>query len=285
MRKAVRTAERIIFLLLSLIIFPLQFGITGLCVVIMLPFGYLGIYSVLPPIMRFVSWSIFLSSGKIIHVYGKKNIRPDKNYILLANHAGYHDVPAIMSFIPSLSWLGKDRFLKIPVFGTFLKFIKFIPVYPGYPEKSRQAIDKAIATARQLTIAIFPEGTRTYDGRLSSFKKGFVHIMRGSDLDILPITLNGFFTYMPRHRWIINPFVRLEAIVHPPIKREDILHLSNEEIVELVHCTIASVYHDQSEWLFPGPKRIQEAAKNKKRTTMIVKAMDKTKKRRASKKK
>lgn len=253
--------------------FCLQFGFTGLLIILVLPFCYLGMNFMLTPVMRLISWLIFLSAGKVIRVYGKENIKPGKNYLLIMNHASYFDVPAIMTFAPAPSWLGNERFLRIPVFATFLKFIQYIPVFPGNPEKSRQSIDTAIAKAKQLTIAIFPEGTRTPHGRMNPFKKGFIHILRGSDLDILPITMNGFYSLMPRHRWIINPFVRLEIVVHPAIKREDVLPMENEDIAALVRGTIASAYYDQHDWLFPTPSRIKNIFCQIRNTKKFVKRM------------
>jgi 1-acyl-sn-glycerol-3-phosphate acyltransferase len=253
-------------------IIPLQIGIIVIYLLLILPFCYLGAKSILTPSMRFIARLLFLVSGKFVHVYGKHNIRSDRNYLLISNHSSYFDVPGIVTFSPSLSWLGRDKFLKIPVFSTFLKFIQFIPVYPGNHEKSFQTINAAVAKADNLTIAIFPEGTRTSHGRMNTFKKGFVHIFRGADLDILPVTLNGFYTFMPRHRWIVNPFVRLEAIVHPPIPREQLLSLTNDEIVEIVRGTIASGYRDQGDWWFPSLRRIREQRRGRRSTKNLVKA-------------
>jgi 1-acyl-sn-glycerol-3-phosphate acyltransferase len=261
--------------LVSWVCFALQFGVTGVFIILVLPFGYLGMNFMLTPVMRLISWSIFLSAGKIIRVYGKENIKPGKNYLLIMNHASYFDVPAIMTFAPAPSWLGSERFLRIPIFSTFLRFIKYIPVYPGNPDKSRQSIDTAIANSKRVTIGIFPEGTRTPHGRLNPFKKGFVHILRGSNLDVLPITMNGFYSFMPRHRWIINPFVRLEIIVHPAIRREDLLPMQNEDIAEIVRGTISSIYYDQGDWLFPTPSRLKQKYRQIRNTKNFVKRMRK----------
>jgi hypothetical protein len=92
--------------------------------------------------------------------------------------------------------------------------------------------------------------------------------MRGSELDILPVTLNGFFTLKPRHRWRTNPFVRLEVFIHPPIPRASLIPKSDDEIVHIVRNTIASAYHDQEEWLFPRPTILKKQRRNAKKTIL-----------------
>jgi 1-acyl-sn-glycerol-3-phosphate acyltransferase len=137
--------------------------------------------------------------------------------------------------------------LRIPVIASFLRATHFVPVYRKDPLRSRQAVDSAIDESSQLTIAIFPEGTRTASGNMNTFKKGFVHILRGSNLDILPITLNGFYRFMPRHSLKIDPRAHLEIVVHPPIRREDLLSKNNEEIVDIVSNVIHSAYRNPNE--------------------------------------
>ena len=261
-----RLLEGIPMMIFSIIIMPIQYISVGLTVGSSLLFSIFG-FGVIPRFFAHLEAKVlFFLDGKLIHVYGKNNIDPDKNYLFVMNHASVFDIPAILGFTPRISWLGHNRFLKVPGFGAFLKAIQFIPVYPGDHMKSKAAIDTAIAHAKQLAIAIFPEGTRTRDGKLRPFKKGFVHIMRGSELDILPVTLNGFFTMKPRHRWATNPFVRLEVFIHKPILRESLIPKSDDAIVEIVRSTIASAYHDQEEWLFPWPSILKKQKLDAKMT-------------------
>jgi 1-acyl-sn-glycerol-3-phosphate acyltransferase len=253
-----RWIEGLPILIFSIVTIPIQYISMCFFVGLSLPFGMLGINAVPRLLMQLSAKTLFYLDGKIIHIYGKNNINPKKNYLFVINHASALDVPAILSFNRKISWLGHHRFLRIPGFGSFLKAIQFIPVYPGDPLMSKAAIDTAIAHAQQLTIAIFPEGTRTRNGKIGPFKKGFVHIMRGSELDILPVTLNGFYTFKPRHRWSVNPFARLEVVIHKPIPRSRLIPMHDDEIVRIVRSKIASAYHDQTEWLFPWPSVLKK---------------------------
>jgi 1-acyl-sn-glycerol-3-phosphate acyltransferase len=139
-----------------------------------------------------------------------------------------------MTIVPNIAWIGREYLVNIFGFGHFLKQTNYVPIEPRQPQQARQSISRAIEHAKGgLTVAIFPEGTRTTDGKLSPFKKGFVHIMRSAQLDLLPITLNGFYSLKPKTQFCINPFAKLEIVIHPVLKYAEICDLANEEILEI----------------------------------------------------
>jgi 1-acyl-sn-glycerol-3-phosphate acyltransferase len=228
--------------LATIIVVPLHFTLTFLYIIIMLPFCYLRIGAAARLINKVYSILLFMLMGKIMHVRGREHINPQRNYLLVANHASYYDAPAVVTFLPMAVWLGKERFLKIPVFSAFLRATNFIPIFPGDSERSKNSINTAIAKLKNYNIVMFPEGTRTPNGKLLPFKKGFAHIFRGTELDILPVTLNGFFDLMPRTHMVVNPFVRLEAIIHKPIERASVIDKPVDEVVKLVQGIIESEY-------------------------------------------
>jgi len=119
----------------------------------------------------------------------------------------------------------------------------YVPIEPGQPKRSMASLKQAIEHARDgLTVAIFPEGTRTLDGKLSPFKKGFIHIMRSADLDVLPVTLNGFYSLKPKNRFFIDPREQLEIFIHPVLKNRDIRDLPDEKILEIAQQAVAQSY-------------------------------------------
>jgi 1-acyl-sn-glycerol-3-phosphate acyltransferase len=185
---------------------------------------------------------LFWLMGTHIHVYGREKIERGKKYIMLINHASIYDIPAIIAVFPRVSWLGRSYLTRIPVFGYFLRNTDYIPIDPGDREKSRAAINNSIAKADSLTIALFPEGTRTLTGELGPFKKGFIHIMKATNLDILPVTLNGMFRLKPKTRFIIDPRVRLEAVVSDPIPAAELINFTDQEILDRVKTTIVANY-------------------------------------------
>lgn len=223
-------------------------GLQYIFTAIMILFGFIVIFLRLEPILHWgiVFWArtLFLILGKRLHVYGKEHIKPNHKYILVTNHASLYDIPAIMACYPRVAWLGRSYLTKIPLFGFFLKQIDYVPIDPGNREKSRQALQEAIAKAGSLTIALFPEGTRTTNGQLGPFKRGFVHILRETGLDLLPVTMNGLFGFKPKNRLVIDPRPTIEIIFHQPIPNAELVALSDEEIIAKVKSVVASRYRE-----------------------------------------
>jgi 1-acyl-sn-glycerol-3-phosphate acyltransferase len=182
--------------------------------------------------------SIFAGLLRKVHVKGKEHIAPEKNYLLVMNHTSMFDFPAIMAVFPRVAWLGRDNLIKIPVFGQMLLSIDYIPIYPGETERSKQSIETAIARSSRIHIAIFPEGTRTLDGTIQDFKKGFTYIVRDTDLDILPVTINGLFFWKQKYQKYITPLNRVTLVIQKPISNSFLREMSNEEMASYMKTVV-----------------------------------------------
>ena len=140
----------------------------------------------------------------------KNKIPNDQTYIVMMNHASFADV-----FFSVQPLKGKYTAIlasfnfKIPVWGTMLRFFKAIPVYRKDKIKAIQAIKHAETIIKDLKyhVVIFPEGTRTTDGKLQKFKKGGFHMALNTQVPIIPIAVKGGFHYKPKTRWYIKPSI------------------------------------------------------------------------------
>jgi len=167
----------------------------------------------------------------------------DKRYILIANHASLFDIMAIMSFFPGVSWFGRERLLKIPLFGQILKMTDYIPMKPANIRNTKEMLHHLIQKSSGMTIAMFPEGTRTLDGQLNRFHKGFIYVQRASGLDILPVTLNGFYRLKPKNRMAINFKAPLSIVIHKPVKNEELKNKKDVYLISRIKDVIESAYH------------------------------------------
>ena len=190
--------------------------------------------------MRFWAKSAFLIIGKKLHVEGQENIKKDGKYILIANHSSLFDILAIISFLPGVSWFGHARLLKIPLFSQILKMTDYVPMNRANIKNTREMLDRLIEKSQGHTIAIFPEGTRTEDGKINDFFRGFIHVLRASEINVLPVTLNGFFVLKPKNRFYINFSSRISVIIHEPLAREELIKKTDTEIINIVKNIIES---------------------------------------------
>jgi 1-acyl-sn-glycerol-3-phosphate acyltransferase len=229
-----------IYRILSVIAYGLMYLFTALMVLAGLPFVYFGRKGIVRAMMRFWANTIFLLVGKTIRVEGRENISPDLHFMLVANHASFFDIVAIVSVFPELSWFGHERLLKIPVFRRVLLLTGYIPMRKTSYRNTKDMIDKLRESSKTSNIAIFPEGTRSLDGKISDFYRGFIILLRSSDIDVLPVTLNGFYSLKPKNRFSINFSAVPEVIIHKPFERKYLLDKTDTEITAIIRSTIGS---------------------------------------------
>jgi 1-acyl-sn-glycerol-3-phosphate acyltransferase len=186
--------------------------------------------------------SVFLIMGKKFRITGKEYLNKNERYILVANHSSLFDIVAIMSFYPGVSWFGHERLLKVPLFGKILKMTDYVPFKEPTYKNTKQMLEQLKQKSKYQSVAIFPEGTRTLDGKINVFYKGFIYLFRTSEISILPVTLNGFYKLKPKNRSYINFDSKLNVIIHKPIKREELIDKTDFEIIERVKAEIESAY-------------------------------------------
>ena len=196
-----------------------------------------------------ISWmwarSVFFLMGKKYSVKGTEYIDKKKKYVILANHASLFDIVAIMALFPGIAWFGHERLLKIPLFGRLLKMNGYIPFKKPNYRNTKEMIGQLVSAARDKTVAIFPEGTRTLNGEINDFYRGFIYLLRHNDSDILPVTLNGFYNLKPKNRAHINFNAKLEIIIHKPVSKDILAPMTDMEIIDTIKTVIGSAYRKE----------------------------------------
>ena len=232
-----------IYSILTIPVFAILYCYTAIGVFIVLIFAFLKMKQPIKVLSQLWAKTVFIIMGKKFKVHGMENIRQDEKYILVANHASLFDIVAITSFYPGITWFGHERLLKVPLFGKILKMTDYIPFKEPNYRNTREMIEQLVQKSKQQTVAIFPEGTRTLNGRINTFYRGFIYLYRTRNLEILPVTLNGFYDLKPKNRLYINFGSKLDVIIHKPIKREVLADKSDIEIIDTVKGIIESAYH------------------------------------------
>ncbi len=232
--------RRRIHLLVSIPVFIILYSYTVLTVVLIIIFSLFKLKRVVYALLYVWANAVFLMMGKRVRIEGRQHIVKKKKYILIANHTSMFDIMAIMSFKPGVSWFGKENLTKIPLFGTMLKMVDYIPMKLATVKNTRLMLEHLVHNAADKTVAIFPEGTRTKDGKMNPFYRGFIYLLKATETDILPVTLNGFYSLKPKNRFSINFRSKLEVIIHEPISSESLLQLEDKKIIDKVKTVIES---------------------------------------------
>lgn len=210
--------------------------------------GILGIpYSLLigdiGPLYRVAMWIIktgVRAAGIRVEVRGLEHVPEGRSCIFMCNHVSNLDPPVLLPALPGRSSvLLKKELMKIPLLGVAMRMGKFVPVERGHRREAAQASVEAAGDALRsgLHIVVFPEGTRSRDGRLAAFKKGPFFLAQQTGTPIVPIALSGTQTMMRKGSMAITPGVaRIELLpaVDPAAygTREELLRAVRQVIAE-----------------------------------------------------
>lgn len=149
-------------------------------------------------------------------------------YLVAPNHQSYLDVPALLAVMPGCGkFVLKKELLNWPIFGRLLRNTGQIPIDRSDRSQAIGAIEESL---RRLEpgdfVYMFPEGTRTRDGKLGKAKRGVFYFAVHAGLPILPVAIKGSFERLPRGAYAkFNPgpihLEVLDPIVPDPARGDD----------------------------------------------------------------
>jgi 1-acyl-sn-glycerol-3-phosphate acyltransferase len=173
-------------------------------------------------ISRFWAWALLRAGGVSLTVEGLEHLDPERQYVFMVNHQSNVDIPVLVQSFPKfqLRWLAKKELLWVPFFGWAMWASKHITVDRSNPSDAVKSLQRAKERiAAGISVVIFPEGTRSRDGKLLRFKKGGFLLAAQSGAAIVPVTINGSGTLLPAGAWRLRPGT-IEVIVGEAIAVE-----------------------------------------------------------------
>ena len=156
---------------------------------------------------RWWSRGVLGSAGVRLRVRSHATFDPKRSYVVMPNHLSMVDIWAIFVAVPvPLRFIAKKQLGRIPLFGWAMRAGRFIFIDRQNASSARRTIDQAAERVRNgCSVVIFPEGTRSVDGRLRPFKKGGFHLAINAGAEVVPIALRGTHEVMPRGAFLIRP--------------------------------------------------------------------------------
>jgi 1-acyl-sn-glycerol-3-phosphate acyltransferase len=145
-------------------------------------------------------------AGMRVDVEGRENIPPGV-CLFAANHTSNADAPAIVGAIPRrLAIFGRKSLFDIPIVGLAFRLAKFVPVDRGNREAALASVKQAVEYIKAgSSFLVYPEGTRSPDGRMQRFKKGSFVMAIEAGVPIVPVACSGAHRIMKKNSLIIHP--------------------------------------------------------------------------------
>ncbi len=176
------------------------------------PFVLLATLAFSPSIALWIArrmWSPVLlwAGGAKLEVIGQENVDPKRPTIYVANHQSTIDIPAHFLAVPvPFRYVAKSQLKWVPIIGWYLWMSGNIFINRTNRSKAISSLDKAAEKIRRGTsIFLYPEGTRSADGRVLPFKKGPFALALKARVPICPVTIEGSGALMPKSTWNITP--------------------------------------------------------------------------------
>lgn len=191
--------------------------ICGTIVILIGPFDHQK--KTIGPIARFWARWVVKSTGIRTKVSGLENLNKGQRYIFAGNHESALDIPVAIASLPiNPVFLAKKELFNIPIFGWALMAAGMIRVDRQNRDRAKKSVDQAVAVlhSREVSVIIYPEGTRSLDKNLLPFKKGGFLLAIRAGLPVVPITILGAQNRVSKKSFTINPG-EIEFIVDKPI--------------------------------------------------------------------
>ncbi len=194
-------------------------------------------------IIRF--WSrLFLSTAPVsLEAIGADQIDTSRQYVFVANHLSNYDIPVMFRTIPvPIRYLAKKEIYKIPIVAQAMKRIGIVKTDRQAGGAAHALINQGVsaAKARGHSLIIFPEGTRSRDGKFGPFKKGAFRIAIANELAVVPVTIQGTWEAWRPEAKIFFPGAAT-TIIHDPIETAGMDLSQIAELRDRCHAVIASV--------------------------------------------
>lgn len=193
-------------------------------------------------------------------------------YVAVANHESFVDILLISHLPTEFKWLSKAEIMKIPVLGWMMRFARDIPLNRGDSASGAAALDQARERlSRNVSVMIFPEGTRSNTGEMRKFRAGAFKLAIEGQHPILPLAVHGARDALRKNDWRLGN-ARAEVRVLEPIPTDGLTMDDLSELRDQVRAAIQQARADlRSEHGYVAPAISEEESAVETTTTTTTK--------------
>jgi 1-acyl-sn-glycerol-3-phosphate acyltransferase len=187
-----------------------------------------------------------------VRVEGREKIDSSKIYVAVSNHQSILDIIAIHYLFFHFKWVSKKENLYVPFIGWNMLLNRYVIL----DRASRKSFIKMMRDCRRhidngSSIMIFPEGTRSEDGQMRSFKDGAFRLALQANCPVLPIVLDGTGDAVPKKGFILRKRTTITIRVLDPVTPEKFSGMNSRELTNKVRDIMESELNDQRQRRLP----------------------------------
>lgn len=196
--------------------------LTAVCTSVGCVWGRASVWGYYPPMM----WGRLMCLLALlpVRVEGRHRLSPGQSYVFVANHQGAYDIFLVYGFLGrKFRWMMKHELRAMPLIGYACQRAGHIFVDKRGPKAVQRTVEQAREVLRHgVSLFVFPEGARTWDGTMGTFHRGAFQLADELGLPVVPVTIEGSFEVLPRQRGFGFPtWHPLRLTIHQPIPHTD----------------------------------------------------------------
>ena len=192
----------------------------------------------------FMKWWYWLAQSLLViscrlylrvRIQGEENIPKHGQFLLLSNHQSYLDPPlCAIGINRRLCYMARDTLFNNWFLGRLIRSYNAIPVRRG--EADIRSMKKIIQLLNEgLGVCLYPEGTRTSDGKIAKIKPGFSLLSRRGNSPVVPMVIEGMFDAWPRTRKFPKFGGRVDIRIGKLITAEQVKEMGDEKLTEVLN--------------------------------------------------
>jgi 1-acyl-sn-glycerol-3-phosphate acyltransferase len=182
-----------------------------------------------------------------VTVEGRDKIKAGVTYVMVANHQSLLDILVLFRLFTHFKWVSKIENFRVPAVGWNMSLNRYIKLRRGDKDSIDQMMKACEATLGEgNSIMMFPEGTRSMDGRLKSFKHGAFTLAKKAQVPILPIIIEGTASALPKRGFVLQGRHAIRVRVLDAISYQSFKDLSVDNLTDKVRSIIAAELEPES---------------------------------------
>ena len=184
---------------------------------------------------------LFVNPMWRIKITGREKIDPKQTYVMVSNHQSGADILVLFLLWVHFKWIAKKSLFSYPFIGWNMSLNRYISLERNSSTSMKKMLKSASDAIRAgNSVMIFPEGTRSKDGKLQSFKTGAFHLALENRVSIVPIAITGTSKAIRKGGFLINRNFDIRADVLDPVPYQEFESLSLKDTAVLLHGKISS---------------------------------------------
>jgi len=154
-----------------------------------------------------------------INIAGREKALKNTPYIIISNHQSILDILIINCLWYRFKWVSKIENIKVPVLGWYIRMAGYITVNRGDKDSKDNMMERSYNyLERGISVMMFPEGTRSVNGKIGFFKRGAFEMAINASIPILPILVDGTGGILPKHGLIFSTGNKIRIRVFDPVQ-------------------------------------------------------------------